>query len=125
MFKKVLSEQRELGTKEEIRKHLQEQVEFERKELDKLLLELDTKEAQQMQDAFVEYKRVMWELFEQESKYIDAADIEKIVPENLWAKKVLAEAEANGVDFDEMWENIQKKLREEANERAKKDTSIN
>lgn len=113
MFEKVKAEQDDAGAMEvwidEIKK--------EEKDLDELLPHLDQKEAQQMQSAFDEYRKLRKQLFEQRGDFVTTDDIKELSPDNLWVRyrEAKIESEVENTDFDEMWKNVKEEVWGEEN----------
>jgi len=112
LFKKILPVQKNIEEQQEYAEFLKLQEEADCKLLDLVLAKSSPEEAQDIQDAFEEYKKVRSEVLDEKGvSGTGIEDIKALIPDNLWIKLVYDQLRNNTpeVDFDEIWKNIQEK----------------
>lgn len=127
LFEEFLEKEKKVEDINEIRRLV---IEAHEMMLNIILRDLDATSAQELQDAFEEYKKVEEEIFK-ETGDCTIIDLRERIPDNLWHNMIHPEENPQESQInmdgmaDEIWEQYQKEKEEEELEEARKNNKIN
>jgi len=130
LFEKILDDQESFEEDKGAIKARELCLEVHEELLNLVLVNFGQEEAEVLQAAFEEYKKVEAEVFKELGGKTTLDDVRARIPDNLWLDiinpdNILPKEVTEGISFDEIWEAVKEELDKEELEEAKKNNKIN